>query len=59
MKYINLQKVNNNLYSKLRTNLVLDAKKVRKASSKMKKTGMMSKTDMHNEDVILNLFRIV
>jgi hypothetical protein len=44
MKYINLEKINNPLYSKLRTNLVLDAKKVRKVTPK-KKTDLMTKTD--------------
>lgn len=44
MKYVNLEKVNNPLYSKIKTNLVLDAKKVRKASPK-KKTDPLMRTD--------------
>jgi hypothetical protein len=52
MKHVNLQKVDNPLYSKLRTNLVLDAKKVRKVSPK--KAEKMTKTDPMLENVFFD-----
>ena len=51
--------MNNPLYTRLRTNLVLDAKKVRKPSALMKKTGMMSKPESKLENVIKRLYRTV
>lgn len=48
MKYINLEKVNNPLYSKLISNLVIDAKKAMKIT---KKKEIFLKTNPKNDNV--------
>ena len=51
MKHINLEKLKNPLYSKIRTNLVLDVKKVSKVSH-IKKDKHIADT---NNNVIIKL----
>jgi len=53
MKYINIEKINNPLYSKIHTNLELEAKKVRKLSPKKKDIFKTTdpKTDTNSLDV--------
>ena len=53
IKYINLEKVNNPLYSKLTTTLVVDAKKQVKV--KNNKGDKILKTDNKTENVFLYL----